>query len=161
DAQLALIFDLDEGDDYMDEENWIKANPSLGSTPSVEFLRREVQQAKNNPSQLVNLLTKNFNQWTDSSSTWIEYDRWKENKIPDHIDDAHLATLDCYGALDLSSTRDITSFTKTWVEDGKVYSRNTYYIPEDTLWARVKKDRVRYDLWVEEGWIKTTPGNTL
>lgn len=161
DSQLALIFDLDEEDDYLDEANWIKANPSLGSTPSVEFLRREVQQAKNNPSQLVNLLTKNFNKWTDSSSTWIEYEKWKENKIPDHIDDDYLSTLDCFGALDLSSTRDITSFTKTWVDDGKVYSRNIYYIPEDTLWARVKKDRVRYDLWVEEGWIKVTPGNTL
>lgn len=161
DAQLVLIYDLDEGDDYLDESCWIKANPSLGATPSVEFLRREVQQAKNNPSQLVNLLTKNFNQWTDSSSTWIESSQWKICQIPTSITDEYLATLPCYGALDLSSTRDITCFTKTWVGDGVLYSRNSYYIPEDTLLARVKKDRVRYDLWAEQGWIKTTAGNTL
>lgn len=161
DAQLVLIYDLDEEDDYLNEKVWIKANPSLGSTPSVEFLRREVQQAKNNPSQLVNLLTKNFNQWTDSSSTWIEFEKWKVNTIPADIDDEFLATLPCYGALDLSSTRDITSYTKTWVGDGVLYCKNSYYLPEDTLQARVKKDRVRYDLWAEEGWIKTTPGNTI
>lgn len=161
DAQLALIYDLDEEDDYLDPDCWIKANPSLGATPSIEYLEREVQQAKNNPSQLVNLLTKNFNKWTDSSSTWIEYKQWKSCQMPDHIDDDYLSTLDCYGALDLSSTRDITSFTKTWIDDGVLYSRNTYYIPEETLLARVKKDRVRYDVWAEEGWIKITPGNTL
>ena len=61
DSQFALMYELDEGDDYLDERNWIKANPSLGSTPSVDFLRQEVIQAKNNPSQLVNLLTKNLN----------------------------------------------------------------------------------------------------
>lgn len=161
DGQFAIMYDLDEETEYKNEENWIKANPSLGDTPSLDYLRSQVKRAENQPSKRVNLLTKNFNWWTQSSATWIEFEKWKQCKMPSDIDDDYLRTLDCYGALDLSSTRDITSFTKTWVDGEKVYSRNIYYIPEDTLWARVEKDKVRYDLWVEEGWMKMTPGNTL
>lgn len=163
DSQFAIMYDLDKEDDYLDEKVWIKANPSLGHTPSFEFLQQEVIQAKNNPTQLVNLLTKNFNQWTDSSSTWIEDSRWMQCIIPDHIDDDYLRTLKCLGGIDLSSTRDVTAFSKVWIDEreGKYYTKTTYYLPEESMLARVKKDGVRYDVWVEAGWIKVTPGNTI
>jgi phage terminase large subunit-like protein len=161
DSQFALIYELDEEDDYLDEKVWIKANPSLGATPSVEFLRQEVIQAKNNPSQLVNLLTKNFNQWTDASSTWVEDSKWQECIIPDHIDMDYLSELKCVAALDLASTRDVTAFTKVWIDEreSRYYTKTRYFLPKDSMMSRVKKDGIRYDVWAEAGWIELTEGN--
>lgn len=161
DSQFALIYELDEGDDYLDEKNWIKANPSLGATPSVEFLRQEVIQAKNNPSQLVNLLTKNFNLWTDASETWIEDQKWMQCHLPEWVPIEHLQRLPCIGAIDLASTKDLTAFTKIWIdsEEQKYYTQTRYFLPSDSMQARVKRDGVRYDVWSEAGWIELTDGN--
>ncbi len=161
DSQFAIMYDLDEEDDYLDESVWIKANPSLGHTPSVEFLRQEVIQAKNNPSQLVNLLTKNFNKWTDASSTWVEDSKWMECQMPDHIDEEYLASLPCFGAIDLASTRDLNAWSKIWIDEreSRYYTKTTYFLPSDSMMARVKKDGVRYDLWAEQAWITLTEGN--
>lgn len=161
DSQFAIMYDLDEGDDYLDERNWIKANPSLGHTPTLEFLQQEVIQAKNNPTQLVNLLTKNFNQWTDSSSTWIEDSKWMACTMPEHIDEDYLRTLKCIAAIDLASTRDLNAFSKIWIDEreSKYYTKTTYFLPRESMMQRVKKDGVRYDVWAEQGWIKLTEGN--
>ena len=160
-SQLAIMYDLDEEDDYLQEAIWIKANPSLGFTPSLEYLQREVIQAKNNPTQLVNLLTKNFNQWTDSSSNWIEDRKWMESTIPAHIDEEYLSGLPCMGAIDLASTRDLNAWTKLWIDEmeGKYYTKTRYFLPKESMMARVKRDGVRYDMWVEQGWIELTEGN--
>lgn len=161
DSQFAIMYDLDEEDDYLDPNVWIKANPSLGHTPSVEFLQQEVIQAKNNPSQLVNLLTKNFNRWTDASSTWIEDSKWLEAQMPDHIDAEYLSNLRCIAALDLASTRDVNAFTMIWIDEAesKYYTKSKYWLPRESMMSRVKRDGVRYDLWAEQGWIDLTPGN--
>jgi phage terminase large subunit-like protein len=161
DSQFALMFDIDEEDDYLDETVWIKANPSLGHTPSVEFLRQEVIQAQNNPTQLVNLLTKNFNRWTDASRTWIEDAKWQACRMPEDIDLDYLHSLTCFAAIDLASTKDLNSVTKIWIDPDQMryYTKTKYYLPEESMLARVKRDRVRYDIWVDEGWITLTSGN--
>jgi phage terminase large subunit-like protein len=66
DTQFAAIYTLDEGDDWTDEKNWIKANPSLGATVQVAFLQTQVTKAKNSPSSEVGIKTKNFNVWCDT-----------------------------------------------------------------------------------------------
>lgn len=161
DSQFALIYELDEEEEYLDERNWIKANPSLGYTPSVEFLRQEVIQAKNNPSQLVNLKTKNFNLWTDASKTWIEHRVWQSCHLSEGIPMDHLRRLPCIGAIDLASTKDLTAFTKIWIdaEEQRYYSQTRYFLPKDNMQARVQKDGIRYDVWAEAGWIELTEGN--
>ena len=161
DSQFAIMYDLDEDDDYTDERVWIKANPSLGHTPSVEFLRQEVIQSQNNPSQLVNLLTKNFNRWTDASRTWVEDAKWQACRMPDHIDLEYLSDLKCFGAIDLASTKDLNAFSLIWIdtESGKYLTKTRYFLPRESMMARVKRDGVRYDLWAEEGWITLTEGN--
>jgi len=161
DSQFCIMYDLDEEDDYLDEKVWIKANPSLGHTPSFEFLKQEVIQAKNNPSQLVNLLTKNFNQWTDSSATWIEDAKWMECLMPPEIDDEYLSRCTFIGSLDLAATKDMTAFAMLFLDemDEKYYLKVKYYLPKESMLARVKRDGVRYDVWAEAGWITLTPGN--
>lgn len=159
DSQFAIIYTLDEGDDYLDEKVWIKANPSLGASISYQWLRQEVIQAKNNPTELVNLLTKNFNTWTDASAVWLEDKRWMA--CGGEVDTEAIRQDVAFGGLDLASTRDVNAFTLLFpVESLEKYVTLTWYwIPADTMKERVQKDGVRYDLWVDEGWITLTEGN--
>lgn len=157
DAQFALIYTLDEDDDWQDEKTWIKANPSLGASISLEFLKQEVLQAQNNPTQMVNLLTKNFNIWTDASQVWIEDKHWQ--LCEQEIDLESLHGLPCYGGLDLASKRDLNAFTLIFPKEEELISITWYWLPELMMQDRVRKDGVRYDLWSEQSHITLTEGN--
>lgn len=70
----------------------------------------------------------------------------------------------CYGGLDLSSTTDITSFVLVFPptdEDDKYIILPYFWVPEDTLELRVRKDHVPYDLWEKKGYLQTTEGNVV
>jgi phage terminase large subunit-like protein len=70
----------------------------------------------------------------------------------------------CYGGLDLSSTTDITAFSLVFppIDDEEEYIVLPYFwIPEDTLDLRVKRDHVPYDVWQRQGYLQTTEGNVV
>ena len=70
----------------------------------------------------------------------------------------------CYGGLDLSSTTDITAFVLVFPptdEDDKYYILPYFWLPEETLDLRVRRDHVPYDVWEQQGYIMTTEGNVV
>ena len=70
----------------------------------------------------------------------------------------------CYGGLDLSSTTDLTAFVLVFppIDDDEPYYVLPYFwVPEETLDLRVKRDHVPYDIWERQGFIKTTEGNVV
>lgn len=161
DAFFAMVYTLDEDDDWTDETVWIKANPNLHYIPTMlNYLKQECKQAINNVSEEVNFKTKNLNVWTDASKTWLADAVWMQGK--DEVDPFELAGRECYAGLDLASTRDITAFVLFFpAEDGESFMILPFFwIPEMSYQERVKKDGVNYDAWIKEGFIRTTPGNT-
>jgi len=58
-----LIYTLDEGDSIEDENVWLKANPNLGVSVSVDYLRDRISMIKSQPSSLIDVKTKNFDIW--------------------------------------------------------------------------------------------------
>ena len=74
DTQFTAIFELDEGDNWKDEKNWIKCAPSLGQTVYKTYLKEQVQAATNNVSLEVGVKTKNFNMFCQSADVWITDD---------------------------------------------------------------------------------------
>jgi len=79
DSQFTAIYTLDDDDDWQDENVWIKANPSMGTTVYKDYLAQQVKKAKNNSSLEVGTRTKNFNQWLSSSEIWINNNILLEN----------------------------------------------------------------------------------
>ena len=153
---LALIYEMDEADDWTDEKNWIKANPNLDVSVSLEFLRGEFVRAKNEGgSAEVNFITKHLNKWTDAAETWIPDDRWMkcEGEYPD------LEGLECWGGLDLASTRDITVFVLRFRVEGKDYKKYFYFVPAERVNYHTQRDNYKYKEWVQKGYIIETPGD--
>ena len=163
DSTFGIIFTLDEGDDWEDESNWIKANPSIGITPTWEGLRTEYTKAINEgASAEVNFKTKNLNVWTTVSDTWVQDHKWMA--CASTFSESDLIGRDCYGGLDLAKTRDLTAFVLLFPptnETEKFKSLHWFWCPEDNAKERAKKDGVPYLDWAKQGLLDLTPGDVV
>lgn len=157
-THLALIYTLDENDDWKNEKVWLKANPNIGVSVRLDFLRDRLQKAKNEGgSKEIDFKTKNLNIWTDSAKTWIPDEVWSLGN--QEIDLPELEGLECYAALDLASNRDLTCLCLLFRIDERVIVLMYYFVPELSAKERVKKDGVNYDTWIRDGFIDETEGN--
>jgi len=159
---LPVIFQLDEGDDWEDPKNCIKANPSLGQTFSVESLQRACDSAKQNPAELNSFLQLRLNIWTKQTVRWMPMDKW--DTCAGAVDEKSLEGRICYAGLDLSSTNDITALVLVFppTDDEDKYTVLPYFwLPEDTVSQRIRRDSVQYDLWARQDFLKTTEGNVV
>ncbi len=159
---FGMIYTLDPGDDWEDESVWIKANPSLGVCVKLDDLRIQATRAKELPTQLNAFRRLRMNEWTESEVRWLPQGAWDKNQVPVDIDGLRGAS--CYSGLDLSSTTDLTALLHIFPpempgDDYRVLCR--FFMPQDNITARVKQDRVPYDVWVRQGFITTTPGNVV
>lgn len=160
DNLFTMLFTLDEGDDWKDERVWKKANPNLGSTPTVQYLRDQVQDAENKGSSTrVQVLTKNFNCWLDAPKVWIPEEEIKAVMRPVSLEEFYGRTV--FLGLDLAATKDLTALCILSPEDGELPAicKVLYWLPQDTVDKR--NDVAPYRDWVEAGHIFATPGNIV
>ncbi len=157
---LAVIYELDKGDDWQDETCWKKANPGLGTIKSLAALRDKVAKAKNKPNEVKNLLCKDFNRRETSTESWLSFDQLHNDA---KFDPAAMKFSYGIGGADLSSTTDLTAAKILCMkpDDPHIYVFQMYWLPEDLLESRTAEDKVPYDVWHERGFLRTTPGNRV
>ena len=157
-----VIYGISEKDDWSDESNWYKANPSLDVTVDVEKLRTAYESAKENPAEENLFRQLRLNQWVKQSVRWMPMDKWDECAFDVDIDS--LAGRECFGGLDLASTTDVTAFVLVFPprhDEEKYIVIPYFWIPEETLELRVRRDHVPYDVWKRQGSVMTTEGNVI
>lgn len=160
DRTLAFIYELDDRKEWTDLAMWSKANPNLGISKSVEALQTKVERAKQNPSLVKNLLTKEFNIPETAGEAWLSFEAIDNKETFD------LATLKpdyCIAGVDLSKTTDLTAATVIFnlPNDPKLYVEAMFWIPADFVEKRVREDHVPYDKWIDQGWMRVCEGNTI
>ena len=157
-----VIYGADEGDDWTDPKVWMKANPSLDITVGIDKVEAACEEAKQNPLDENTFRQLRLNQWVKQSVRWMPMDKWEACAFP--VSEADLEGRVCYGGLDLSSTTDITAFVLVFPpedEEDKYYILPYFWVPEETLDLRVRRDHVPYDLWEKQGYLMTTEGNVV
>jgi phage terminase large subunit-like protein len=147
DRTFIMIHDLDEDDDWEDETNWVKANPNLGKSVSLDYLRAEYKKAKNQPSKIPNFKTKHLNIWVDSAEVRIPDEIWMQNSAKPIL--SNFAKYGCASGMDLSSTTDLSAYVLVSKpdEEGFVDILPFIFCPEDTVRQRSKEDAVPYTYW--------------
>jgi phage terminase large subunit-like protein len=161
-AFYPVVYGLTEEDDWTDEANWYKANPSLGHTIQIDRVREAYQNAVENPAEENVFKQLRLNIWTSASIRWIPEQVYDKGNLP--IDRDALRGRMCYASLDLSSTSDITALVLAFpprTEDEKYVLLPFFWLPEDTLELRCRRDHVLYDVWQKQGFIQTTEGNVI
>ena len=157
-----VVYGLKDDEDWEDEANWYKVNPSLGYTVDIERLRDAYREAKQNPADEVTFKWLRLNMWVSSTVAWIPDAIFMKGN--EEIDLASLEGRDCYGGLDLSSTGDITALVLMFPprdEDEKYILLPFFWVPEETIPQRVKAASVPYDIWERQGYLLSTEGNVI
>ena len=157
-----VVHGLKDDEDWEDEANWYKVNPSLGYTVDIERLRDAYREAKQNPADEVTFKWLRLNMWVSSTVAWIPDAIFMKGN--EEIDLAALEGRDCYGGLDLSSTGDITALVLMFPprdEDEKYILLPFFWVPEETIPQRVKAASVPYDIWERQGYLLSTEGNVI
>ncbi|HRU06815.1 MAG TPA: terminase large subunit, partial [Candidatus Brocadiia bacterium] len=149
-------------DDWEDETVWIKANPGLDVIKKRDAMRRLAKKAGEMPAALNNFLRRELNVWTQAETRWVPLGHWQA--CGQAVDAAGLRGRIAYGGLDLSSNTDLSAWGLVFPPetDGDPYRYLVrFFIPEENILDRVKRDRVPYDAWVRQGYITATPGNVI
>lgn len=159
DSLFGIVYTLDDKEEWDNPAMWVKANPNLGVSLSVDYLASQVMDAKNRPEAVRNVMTKNVNLWVDAELTWILDDVWI--RCAGATDPASLRGCDCWGGLDLSNVGDVTAFVLLFHENDRFQLLPRLWIPEEKMLEKVKKENINYDKWVAEGYVTITPGNVV
>ncbi len=159
DSWFAYVCGLDEGDDPMaDEVCWPKANPNLGVSITLRYLREQVREAKGMPAKASIVKRLNFCVWVDADNPAIGQDVWMGAQAT--FEYTQQGEVEPIGALDLSGVRDLTALGILW--PGSIWRAAVeFWTPLEGLGERARRDRVPWDLWVEQGHITATPGRSI
>ncbi len=153
---LPIIYELDDKSEWKNEESWYKANPNLGVSKRIEYLRNQVQKAINDPTKLTNLLCKDFNIRQNDVNSWLRYEELNNEKEYDEFKDCY-----CIGGCDLSSTTDLTCATLLGYQNGEIKVKQMYWIPSNNLEFKINDDQIPYDIWKEKGWLRLSKGSKV
>lgn len=169
---FSYVCGLDEDDQWDDERVWIKANPNLGVSIDMKYLREQVREAKGMPSKQSIVKRLNFCVWVDAESPWIDGETWRGCLgLIDHnaLRAAALAGRKSFGGLDLSSKNDLTAFTLVFpgtpatetVPLVQTQAITFFWTPKDNVKEREDRDKAPYARWIEEGHLLATPGKAI
>lgn len=155
---FAFIAAIDEGDDWMDEANWHKANPNLGISCKIDDLRRKAARAKETPAALNAFLRLHLGIWTEAETVWLPTGLIEAGEGKTDLDE--LAGRPCWAGLDLAATRDLSALVLAFRADDGSYDLVPYcWAPRDGARQREHEDRVPYLTWAREGYLNLTEGN--
>ena len=156
------VFGIEEDDDWNDEAVWRRVNPSIDVTIPFETVQAAYEQAKQNPAEEMHFRQFRLNEWCNADIRWMPMDKW--DACGEDIDFEEYEGRDCYCGLDLSSTGDLTALVLVFppVEvDTKYTVMPFYWLPEDVIDLRTRRDHVPYAVWKKTGVFNTTEGNVV
>ena len=157
-----VIYGAEDDADWTSEEVWYRANPSLGHTIDIGKVRNACLSARENPAEENIFRQLRLNQWVKQSTRWMRMEKWDACAFP--VEQGELLGRECYGGLDLSSSIDITAFVLVFPprDDTERYVFLPFFwIPEENMVRRVRRDHVPYDVWEKQGFLETTEGDVI
>lgn len=161
-GHYGVIWAADKDDDPFVEATWAKANPGLGKSPTLAYMRREAQKAQTTPTYLPTFLRLSLNRREREQVKWLDLNKW--DALDGAVDRAGLRGRRAWGGLDLSAVSDFTAWS-VWVESnvpGAQYDLLTrIWIPAERLDDLEQKIQVPIRQWVDEGWIELTEGDVI
>jgi phage terminase large subunit-like protein len=155
DRFLPVLYELDIREEWTDFKAWEKANPGLGTIKKLDDIVEKVERAKKNAKDLPGILCKDFNIRDTVAGSWLNFEDINNTEtynLEDHRGSYAL------GGVDLSSTTDLTCATLLWVNAGKFYVAQMYFIPRERAEHKEQEDKVPYSIWERQGWLTFTEG---
>ena len=158
DRYFGCIWTVDDGDEWNDESVWIKANPNLGVSVSLDDLQAKAANAVSAASSRDAFKTKHLNTWIHGTSCWLDPAAWTRCASKIEWQEVFEAD-DVYIGMDLASKRDTTALCYLFRSEGLWKAKWRIYIPEDSVPENTHRDALFG--WIDQGWVVATPGGRL
>ena len=165
---LGVIYGAEEDEDWTDEAVLAKANPNLGRSVKIEFLRAECRKAQTSPRLENEYRRFHLDQWTEQAVRWLPMISWRKCTSRPEISDywRDLESLcrgrTAFGGIDVGAVRDVSALV--WVfpprdESDRLVVLPRFWVPRASVKDRVERFLVPYDGWSRAGALKITEGN--
>lgn len=159
--ELPWLYTQDsEQEIFTDERSWYKSNPSLGIIKRWDYLREQVEKAKQRKTDRIYVLTKDFNVKQNGAVAWLAMEDYT---YPATFEIEDLRGCFCIGEVDLAQTTDLTcAMAMVLSPDGRTkYIMQHYFIPERKLDPENddRGDGARYKEWAKKGLLTVSEGN--
>ena len=152
-TQFAIIYTIDDEDDWTAEAALQKANPNWGVSVRPEVITSLLKKAKALTSAVNNFKTKHLNIWCSASSAWMDMQAWDANEI--YEDRSSYEGLPCYIGLDVGAKNDVTAKVLLFPRGKSFMVFADFYLPEAAI---EKSTNSQYSGWVADGWINQSGG---
>lgn len=162
DTFLPVIHGAKDDADWRDPEVWKATNPGLGVSVKLDYIEQQAKKAIETPTYQNTFRRLHLNQWTQQNTRFIDLAQWDGCNAP--VDTEKLKQRWCSAGLDLSSTTDLSAFVLLFPptkQDAFYDVLARFWMPQDNVIERARRDRVPYDAWVRDGFIRATPGNVV
>jgi phage terminase large subunit-like protein len=155
---ILSLYTADPEADPFTEETIRQANPAFGDFLNATEVLAMAEDARRMPSRENEFRNLILNQRVDRNSPFVGKDVWQRNGGP--VSEWG-REVEVYAGLDLSATADLTAFVPiAWIDDGWEV-KPTFWLPGEGLREKSRNDRVHYDVWADQGHLKTTPGQSV
>ena len=160
------IYSIDKGDDFFNEDIWIKANPILlaPNNPNfknnLETFRESANTAKDmGGSELADFVVKSLNYWyRNADNEFVNAEAFAECACDLTLED--FRSHSCNIGLDFSSGGDLTTYSLEFeMDNGDFYVYSHSYMPRGRFEEHIKTDTAPYDFWEKEGLLTVTGGS--
>jgi phage terminase large subunit-like protein len=161
DTYFTIIYSYDDTDDWKDRNNFIKANPSLGTIIRPEILENDLNDCLITPSHQADFKAKTCGIWQNDTTNWIPIQKWDTKIRNKNIDLTEFKNQCCYSGLDLSSINDFTAYTKCFYRDELYYLFHKFYIPSEQISEKYRVENINIRDWIEKGIVTAIQGATI
>lgn len=159
DSLFVLIARADVNDkgevDYLDPIQHRKANLSYDVTVSGKDLMADALQAKYDPQQRKDFLSRSLNRYTNSLKSWFDIDEFRrsDGQYTWTLDELAQLPIDWYGGADLSRMHDLTAAALVGQYDGTDIIITHAFFPAVAANTKAEEDGIPVYEWLDEGWL--------
>jgi phage terminase large subunit-like protein len=161
-AHYGVIWAAEDTDDPFVESTWRKANPGLGKSPTLAYMRREAAKAQTTRTYYPTFCRLSLNLRKREQTRWLDVAKWDACGGP--VDRSALRGRRAWGGLDLSAVSDFTAWT-AWVEPvrpgAELELLARFWVPGERVEDLERKLRVPLRAWHADGWLDFTEGDVI
>jgi phage terminase large subunit-like protein len=161
-SHYGVIWAALKTDDPFAEATWRKANPGLGTSPTLRYLAKEAAKAQTTPSYFPTFLRLHLNIRTREESRLIDLSQW--DATAGMTDWAKASWREAWGGLDLSAVSDFTAWCVVAQSRDKAAELDAFWrfwVPGDRVTDLERQLQVPLSQWVKAGFVTATEGNVV
>ena len=143
--------------DIFDEKVWLGCNEALGKFLSLQEFRDQAGMAERMISFRAKFQNLRLNQRIDATTQFITDPQWMA--CAKKLDFSSLKDKPCFAGLHLSATTDMSALVLYWPHNGAILP--FFWLPEEGLLDRDKKEGGHYRVWKDSDLLETTPGAAI